>query len=63
MLEHYGDFLTIEEYSKEFHCSEWSARDLCRRERIPSVKIGNRILIPKKQLIAHIEASMTGKAL
>lgn len=63
MLEQYGDFLDTKEAAKELHRSEWSIRDLCRKGILPSVKIGGSILIPKKQLVEHIQASMTGKAL
>ena len=61
MLERYGDFLDIEETAVVLHISEWSARDLCRKGKLPSVKVGRRILIPKNQLIEHIEMNMKGR--
>ena len=36
------------------HC-EGSIRALCRRGEIPSVKVGNRICIPRNQLQACLE--------
>ena len=62
MLKQYGDFLDVKEASPVLHITEWSVRDLCRRGVLPSLKVGRKILIPKKQLIEYIEANMTGKA-
>lgn len=55
MLEKYGDFLDVDEAASELHKSAWSIRNLCRKGELPSVKIGGRILIPKRELIKHIE--------
>lgn len=60
MLEQFGEFLSVSECAPVLHCSEWGVRDMCRRGKLPNVKIGKRLLIPKKQLIEHIEANMTG---
>lgn len=60
MLEQYGDFLEVKQTATELHISEWSVRDMCRKGTLPSVKVGRRILIPKKQLIANLESHMTG---
>lgn len=58
MLEKYGDFLDVDEAGFELHKSAWSIRDLCRKGELPSVKIGGRILIPKRELIKHIEKQL-----
>ncbi len=58
MLESYGDFLNSDESSVELHVSAWTIRDWCRKGILPSVKVGNRVLIPKQQLIEFIESKM-----
>lgn len=58
MFESYGDFLDVDEAASELHKSAWSIRDLCRKGELPSVKIGGRILIPKRELIAYIEGKL-----
>lgn len=55
MFEQYSDLLTIKEVARELRRDEWSARQLCRENKLPHVKIGQRILIPKDLLIAFIE--------
>ena len=62
MLEQYGDFLDTKEGAAVLKRKEWSVRDLCRREILPSVKVGSKILIPKAQLIEFIESNMKGVA-
>lgn len=58
MFEQYKDFLDVDEAAAELHKSAWSVRYLCRKGELPSVKIGGRILIPKRELIKHIEKQL-----
>lgn len=59
MFDSYGDLLDVYEAASELHKSAWSIRDLCRKGELPSVKVGGRILIPKRELIEHLKARMT----
>lgn len=61
MLESYGDFLSSNEAGTELHVTTWTVRDWCRKGVLPSVKVGNRLLIPKKQLIEFIEEKMASE--
>ncbi|MBQ9003837.1 MAG: helix-turn-helix domain-containing protein [Eggerthellaceae bacterium] len=58
MLENYGDFLDSESTAIELHVSTWTVRDWCRKGILPSVKVGNRVLVPKQQLIEFVESKM-----
>ena len=62
MLEQYGDFLDTDEAGAVLHRKPWSVRDLCRKGKLPHVKVGQIILIPKKQLIEYIESNLKGVA-
>ena len=58
MLEGYGDFLNSDELSVELHISTWTARDWARKGILPSVKVGNRVLFPKKELAEYFESKL-----
>ena len=52
--------LTVEELIKFLGISRQTAYQLCRTEGFPALRIGRRVLIPKKQLETWIEEHMGG---
>lgn len=60
MLEKYPDLLTVKKTAVLLNRSEWSVRDLCRRNVLPCVRVEGRLLIPKAQLLEYLSAHMTG---
>lgn len=52
--------LTVEELIKFLGISRQTAYQLCRTEGFPALRIGRRVLIPKKQLEVWIEEHMGG---
>lgn len=52
--------LTVEETGKLLGISRQTAYELSRSEGFPALRIGRRVLIPRKQLEAWIEANMKG---
>lgn len=54
MLEEYKDILTINDLCNIMHIGKTSAYKLIKENKVPCVKVGRNIRIPKKLLIMYI---------
>ena len=60
MLENYRDILTVKDLHDILPICRTAIYKLIREEKIKSVRIGQKILVPKKALIEFID-SMNGE--
>jgi len=60
MLENYRDILTVKDLHDILPIGRTAIYKLIREEKIKSIRIGQKILVPKKALIEFID-SMNGK--
>jgi len=49
--------LSIKDAATYLSCTIWAVRSLAWNRKVPSLKIGNRILFDKKDLDAYVERS------
>ena len=62
VLEQMPDVLTIDEVAKLLRIGRNTAYEMARRNRIPTLALGRRIVVPKRALIALLEATRFGMA-
>lgn len=53
--------MSVSDMSRIIKLPQAVIRQLCREEKIPSVKIGRRVYIPRDELESQIERDMRGK--
>ncbi len=52
------ELITVEELAKILRISEWTAYNLVRKHKIPSIKIGRQIRIKRKDLEKLLEVGV-----
>lgn len=60
ILEGEREMLSVVDVGRILGLTQTVVRQLCREEKIPSVKIGRRIYIPRAELERQIESDMRG---
>jgi excisionase family DNA binding protein len=55
MLENYKDVLEVREVSEVLRLGKNKTYKLIRSGQIPSIKLGAKILVPKKKLLAMLD--------
>ena len=61
LLSDYKPLMSVADASSALGLTNAVVRQLCREEKIPSVKIGRRVYIPRAELERQIESDMRGK--
>lgn len=57
MLENYNDVLTIKDIQAILHIGRNSAYRLIKTNAVKHIRVGNKILIPKKYIIEFLETA------
>lgn len=60
ILEGEREMLSVADVGRTLGLTQSVVRQLCREEKIPSVKIGRRVYIPRAELERQIERDMRG---
>ena len=55
LLEDYPTMLTVKDVSEIMGFSEGAVRRLCKEDKIPNMKMGGRIRIPKQYILEPFE--------
>ena len=61
MLEEYPTMLSVKDVSEIMGLSEGAVRRLCKQEKIPNMKIGGRIRIPKQCILESLGVGKAGE--
>lgn len=61
LLSDYKPLMSVSDASSALGLTQSVVRQLCREEKIPSVKIGRRVYIPRDELERQLERDMRGK--
>lgn len=57
MLENYNDVLTVKDIQAILHIGRNSAYRLIKTNTVKHIRVGNKILIPKKYIIEFLETA------